>query len=136
MLETSCSSRGALMRRLESGAGCGACGRGYANLELGRLRDSARWPIRAGREELADDRGWNISAKARPGAGHRLERDDSHRRDGAPGGARLIRAAHAARRGTVRWRLSALRPLARMQGHNAKTANPEPQIIRAAERWL
>ena len=51
------------------------------------------WPLRAGREELADG-GRQCPREARPGAGDRLEGDGSHRRGGAPGGvrARLRRA--------------------------------------------
>jgi hypothetical protein len=60
----------------------GACGRGSSTTDSGGVGAPPGWPLRAACQELADDRGWNTSAKAPPGAGRRTPRWSAERRAG------------------------------------------------------
>jgi hypothetical protein len=76
----------------------GARGRAFAEHALGRHRGSARWPLRAGREELADDREQRRTRRKRgpvagQNAGRRAERRHADRKDRV-----TVRTGCAARR--------------------------------------
>ena len=111
------------MRRRDSGTGCGACGRGDAATHPGGSGAPPAWPLRAGREELADGEARMPPAKRGPEPVTVSEGDASACRGGAPGG-------EASSSGTQRDGRFAQASLPRGQKAGAPLGAPPPSLPR------